>query len=236
MQKEKVYAFDFDGTLTTRDTFLAFIRHAKGNLSFVWRMMLHSPWLVMMKLGLYPNWKAKQRVFSYFFKGMSIEDFNQQCWFFAYDKRSLIRPKAIEAIRQAQSEGAKVLIVSASVENWVGRCLEAALATAPQQPTISSPTGKATGRRDSGNGGREGAPNAQQPSPITFLCTQIEVKDEHLTGRLLGKNCYGQEKVDRIKEVLPQREDYELIAYGDSRGDKEMLDYADERHYKPFRR
>ena len=218
MQKEKVYAFDFDGTLTTRDTFLAFIRHARGNLAFLWGMLLHSPWLVLMKLGLYPNWKAKQRVFAHFFKGMTIDDFNQQCWFFAYDKRSLIRPKAIEALRQAQAEGARVLIVSASVENWVGRCIEAALATAPQQPSISSPTG----------GGREGA--------ITLLCTNIEVDGEHLTGRLLGKNCYGAEKVNRIQETLPQREDYELIAFGDSRGDKEMLDYADERHYKPFRR
>ena len=214
MQKEKVYAFDFDGTLTTRDTFLAFIRHARGNLAFLWGMLLHSPWLVLMKLGLYPNWKAKQRVFAHFFKGMTIDDFNQQCWFFAYDKRSLIRPKAIEALRQAQAEGARVLIVSASVENWVGRCIEAAMATAPQQPST----------------------NTQQPTPITYLCTQIEVDGEHLTGRLLGKNCYGVEKVNRIKEALPQREGYELIAYGDSRGDKEMLDYADERHYKPFRR
>lgn len=218
MQKEKVYAFDFDGTLTTRDTFLAFIRHARGNLAFLWGMLLHSPWLVLMKLGLYPNWKAKQRVFAHFFKGMTIDDFNQQCWFFAYDKRSLIRPKAIEALRQAQEEGARVLIVSASVENWVGRCIEAALATAPQHPSISSPTG----------GGREGA--------ITLLCTNIEVDGERLTGRLLGKNCYGAEKVNRIQEALPQREGYELIAFGDSRGDKEMLDYADERHYKPFRR
>ena len=147
MQKEKVYAFDFDGTLTTRDTFLAFIRHARGNLAFLWGMLLHSPWLVLMKLGLYPNWKAKQRVFAHFFKGMTIDDFNQQCWFFAYDKRSLIRPKAIEALRQAQAEGARVLIVSASVENWVGRCIEAALATAPQQPS----------------------PNTQHPTAINIL-------------------------------------------------------------------
>jgi phosphoserine phosphatase len=224
MVKEKVYAFDFDGTLTTHDTFLAFIRHARGNMSFLWGMMLHAPWLVLMKLGLYPNWKAKQRVFAHFFKGMPIDDFNQACWFFAYDKRHLIRPKAIDAIREAQAEGAQVLVVSASVENWVSRCIEATLATAPQHPSISSPTG----------GGREGA--SQQPSPITYLCTQVEVADNRLTGRLLGRNCYGAEKVRRIEEALPHRERYELIAFGDSRGDKEMLEYADERHFKPFRR
>ena len=223
MQKEKVYAFDFDGTLTTRDTFLAFIRHARGSLAFLWGMLLHSPWLVLMKLGLYPNWKAKQRVFAHFFKGMTIDDFNQQCWFFAYDKRSLIRPKAIEALRQAQAEGARVLIVSASVENCVGRCIEAALATAPQQPSTNTQHPSTS-------------PPKQGAWGVLYLCTQIEVDGEHLTGRLLGKNCYGAEKVNRIQEALPQREGYELIAFGDSRGDKEMLDYADERHYKPFRR
>ena len=46
---------------------------------------------------------------------------------------------------------------------------------------------------------------------------------------------YGQEKVERIRSLFPQRDTYQLIAYGDSRGDKEMLDYADEKHYRPFR-
>lgn len=225
MKKEKVYAFDFDGTLTTRDTFLAFIRHARGNIAFVWGMMLHAPRLVLMLLGMYPNWKAKQRVFAHFFKGMTIDDFNQRCWFFAYEKRHLIRPKAIEALRQAQAEGAQVLVVSASVENWVSRCIEAALATAPH-----------TAKKDSEEKSLTSNDNSLSSNNPTFLCTRIEVKNNRLTGRLLGRNCYGEEKVRRIEEALPHRERYHLIAYGDSRGDKEMLEYADERHYKPFRR
>ena len=36
-------------------------------------------------------------------------------------------------------------------------------------------------------------------------------------------------------QLLPKRDNYILVAYGDSRGDKELLDYADVRHYKPFR-
>jgi phosphoserine phosphatase len=43
------------------------------------------------------------------------------------------------------------------------------------------------------------------------------------------------EKVNRLKELYPERETYHLMAYGDSRGDKELLDYADERNYKLFR-
>ena len=51
----KVYAFDFDGTLTTCDTLLAFIRYAKGTPAFVRGFLRHAHLLVLMKLRLYPN-------------------------------------------------------------------------------------------------------------------------------------------------------------------------------------
>jgi phosphoserine phosphatase len=69
---------------------------------------------------------------------------------------------------------------------------------------------------------------------VKVLGTQIEVADGSLTGRFLTKNCYGQEKVKRLLEQYPDRREYHLTAYGDSRGDKEMLAFADESYYKPF--
>lgn len=67
---------------------------------------------------------------------------------------------------------------------------------------------------------------------VKVLGTQIEVKDGCLTGRFLTKNCYGQEKVNRILALYPDRNTYHLTAYGDSRGDKELLAFADESHYQ----
>ena len=67
---------------------------------------------------------------------------------------------------------------------------------------------------------------------VKVLGTQIEVKDGRLTGRFLTKNCYGQEKVNRILALYPDRNTYHLIAYGDSRGDKELLAFADEAYYQ----
>ena len=61
------------------------------------------------------------------------------------------------------------------------------------------------------------------------------VKDGVLTGRFLTRNCYGEEKVNRLNALYPNRQDYHLIAFGDSRGDKELLAFADESHFKPFR-
>lgn len=194
---KKIVAFDFDGTLTTKDTLLVFIRFAQGSKDFWLGFLRFAHLLVLMKLGLYPNWKAKQKVFAHFFEGMRIEDFNEFCLRFAQDHQHLLRPKGIEALHQALSDGAEVMIVSASIDNWV-------------KPFFENQS-------------------------IQILGTQIEVKDGLLTGRFLSKNCYGQEKVDRIQAIYPHREDYHLTAYGDSRGDKELLAFADESHYKPFR-
>ena len=191
----KILAFDFDGTLTTRDTLLAFIRYAKGTRAFLWGFLRHAHLLVLMKLRLYPNWKAKQCIFSYFFKGTSLDDFDALCRQFAADNRHLLRLEGIKTLLKAEADGAKVLIVSASIDNWVQHFF-----------------------RD-----------------VTIIGTQIEVSDGYLTGRFLTPNCYGEEKVRRLLELYPDRSMYYLIAYGDSRGDKELLAFADEAHYKPFR-
>ena len=70
---KRLYAFDFDGTLTTADTLLVFIRYACGTWRFFWGFLVHSPLLVLMKLKLYPNYRAKQRIFAWFFRGMEAE-------------------------------------------------------------------------------------------------------------------------------------------------------------------
>jgi len=192
---KKIYAFDFDGTLTTKDTLIEFIRYAKGSMALGLGFLRYAHLLVLMKLGLYPNYKAKQKVFAHFFKDTTLDDFNALCKAFAASSSHLLRPNAIEAIDLAIKEESEVVIVSASIDNWV-------------QPFFPQ---------------------------VKVVGTQIEVIDGKLTGRFLSKNCYGQEKVNRILSLYPNRQDYHLTAYGDSRGDKEMLAFADESYFKPFR-
>jgi len=192
---KKIVAFDFDGTLTTRDTLLEFIRFVVGTGPFLYGFLKYAHQLVLMKLHLYPNYKVKEHIFSHFFKGITLERFDSDCMAFAEANRHLLRPQGVEALEQAKTEGAEILIVSASIDNWV-------------KPFFSN---------------------------VTVLGTQVEIKEGRLTGRFLTKNCYGQEKVNRILAQYPNRETYYLTAYGDSRGDREMLAFADESYYKPFR-
>lgn len=200
--KKKIYCFDFDGTLTTSDTLLEFIKYAKGRGRFLMVFLMYSPLLVLMKLHLYPNWKAKQQIFAHLFAGMRIEKFDALCRGFAEESQHLLRPKGITLMHEALVAGAQVFIVSASIDNWVHPFFD-----------------------------------IRNLKGVQVLGTQIEVEDGKLTGNFKSNNCYGKEKVHRITEALKsfERSEYEIEAFGDSRGDKEMLAFADKGHFKPFR-
>lgn len=65
-----------------------------------------------------------------------------------------------------------------------------------------------------------------------LLCTTLEENGEQFTGRLQGANCRCQEKVNRLQGLLGDLAQYELYAYGDSAGDKQMLEVADHANFR----
>ncbi len=199
MKKKIVVAFDFDGTITNNDTFIDFIIYSKGIWSFCWGFFLYSPLLIAFKLGLYSNWKLKQKIFSYYFRGMSINYFDEICRsYFSYKRETILRKRACEAIQKYKEEGCLLIIVSASIENWI-------------------------------------LPFSSYLGIDKVLATQIEVNEKGiLTGKFKSNNCYGKEKVLRLQMLLRDRSSYKLIAFGDSRGDKELLSFADNAFYKEF--
>lgn len=75
-------------------------------------------------------------------------------------------------------------------------------------------------------------------SGLEILGTELELDDTgKLSGKILGGNCRGEEKVRRIKDYL-NLDDYESVSvYGDTDGDLAMLELASRGRgfYKPFR-
>jgi len=190
--------FDFDGTITKDDSLLKFIRFVVGDFRFVFGVVVLSPILVAYKLKLIPNYKAKQKMLSWFFKGMSEEGFMKVASDYSLvyiDK--ILRPKAMEKIAWHKQQGHKVVVVSASIEC----CLK---------------------------------PWCEQ-NGLDLIATQIETKNGLVTGRFLTKNCYGIEKANSVKEAYNLNDYDHIYAYGDSRGDKELLALSDVNYYKPFR-
>lgn len=191
VNKRIVAVFDFDGTITTKDTFVDFIRFCYGPMKCYWGFLLHLPLILLMKLHFYPNWKCKQKVFKWFFSDVLYSDFSRSCEEYSLHSDNLLRKEVVSEICELKSNGATIYVVSASITDWV-------------RP-ICLPLGV-----------------------DVVLGTEVEINQLHqLTGNFSSKNCYGQEKVERLLRVEPKRSDYYLIAYGDSRGDKEMLEFAD---------
>lgn len=190
--------FDFDGTITKKDTLIEFIRYYHGTSKLLYGLCVLSPVLAAYKTGVIPNWKAKEKMLQFFFKGHSVKKFNDMCLEFTKGCiPSLIRPQAMNAIETHIKNNDHVYVVSASPENWV-------------------------------------RPWCEQMN-IKCIATCLETKDGHLTGRMSGKNCHGEEKVERIKHSITLGNYSEVFAYGDTEGDKPMLALAHKAFYKPFR-
>ncbi|MEV4884923.1 HAD family hydrolase [Chitinophaga ginsengisegetis] len=112
--------FDFDGTITTRDTLWEIIRHHRGRAAMYAGMIQLLPALLRFKLKMLPAQQMKEEVLQYFFAEMPVHDFSEGCESFCREKLpALIRPQALAAIRNHQQQGHHVVVVSASAQDWV---------------------------------------------------------------------------------------------------------------------
>lgn len=69
---------------------------------------------------------------------------------------------------------------------------------------------------------------------VELLCTELERREVGWVPRLVGANCKGPEKVRRLEQHLGPLEGLTIEAYGDSKGDRELLEAAALPHYRSF--
>jgi len=198
--KRIVAAFDFDGTLTRRDTLLPFLSYCIGRRKLGAALLRNALWIAAYKLKLYSNARAKERLFSACLKGFSVEKVREKAEQFAVTHAHLLRPETTKRLQELAEIGASIYIVTASMELWVRPLLETAI----------------------------------KSQELHYLTTQPEVCAGKLTGCFATPNCYGKEKVRRLLAAEPRREEYWLYAFGDSRGDSELLALADYPFYRTF--
>lgn len=183
----KIAFFDFDGTITKHDTFIEFAKFSLGRKCLYVAILKNSFNLAMWKMGFLSNAKTKQRLFSTLFKGKEYE------WFKTYGVRFKeiingdLNSDVLNKLRKHKADGHKVVIVSASIPEWI-------------------------------------CPWASENCVNAVIGTEIEVDANGIiTGVFLTSNCYGEEKVNRIKAMFPDVDNYESWGYGDSKGDSQML-------------
>lgn len=118
-QKTHIAVFDFDGTLTTKDTFIEFAYFVHGRLYTWFTILLFSPLLLLMKLHLANNSKVKQLMFSFLYKGMDYLRFKQLGSDFANIIDSFVRKSTFYELNNFKHNAVPIYIVSASIDAWV---------------------------------------------------------------------------------------------------------------------
>lgn len=189
--------FDFDGTLTRRDSFVPFLRFAFGNRAFAFRMISMLPAAIRYLAKGMTRDELKAVLIASFLEGARVDWVEQRASEFsrAYWHR-LMRPAGLRAVAAEVASGAQVTLCSASPRLVLG------------------PFADVLG--------------------IKLIATELEVADGKLTGKISGNNCRCEAKVLRLEAAYGPLAKFRLRAWGDTRGDHELLAAAQEPHWRHF--
>jgi len=193
-----IVAFDFDGTLTVRDSFNAFLRWRVPPARFNAGLARLAPALAAYALNR-DRGRLKAAAVKEFLSGLTAAEVTEEAGRFcdaAWDR--FMRPDALACWKGWQVKNARMVIVTAS-------------------PAITI------------------EPWARRLGADDLLGTRLKCDaDGRILGPLAGENCRAAEKVARLKERFG--EDVTLAAaYGDTTGDAEMLQIAEEAGFRRFK-
>ena len=193
MSRTTWVAFDFDGTLTRRDTLLPFLRFGFGSATVALALARESPTLLGYAGGWVANDVAKQRLLSRVLCGVDQQALHELGERFA---RSVgpgrLRQDVVGRLRDHLDAGHRCVLVTASL----------AIYTRPWALSMGF---------------------------SEVLATNLEFDSrQRATGAFAGGNCWGPEKARRLRMLLG--DEPLAFAYGDSRGDREMLAMAQKAH------
>jgi phosphatidylglycerophosphatase C len=197
MGKETVAAFDFDGTITTKDTFIPFLFKAFRKSKVLSSFVQLTPKAFLVGVGLSDRDHFKGHLVQSLFHRESVERFRELGSQYAKTLAPIYRAAALNRIEWHKSNGHRCIMVSASLDLYL------------------NDVSKSLGFDD-------------------LLCTVLSHNNRFFDGTLKGGNCRRIEKVNRLRSLLGDLENYEIYSYGDSIGDQEMIAIADHGFYRPF--
>ena len=195
--KSIVAYFDFDGTLTNKDTLLPFLIHAIGWSKFILNLPRLLPVVILYLFNIISNEEAKDRALIILIRGYSFTVLDEKAKSFALLKLGkYLKPEIFSRLEYHFEHCHTIILVSANLALYLNHF-------------------------------------ARMHEIDDVIATEVEFVDQVCTGYLATHNCYGPEKVSRIKAYLAQRQiSYTYsYGYGNSHGDNELLDYVDEGYF-----
>lgn len=183
--KRTLILSDFDGTLTLCDTMLDIIIFHCGRLGLCLALLRVLPWLLLMKLGLYSNHHAKERLLKHCFGGMTRQELQALAKHYSASRRDkIIRQSLYQQIEQSRKDGAEVIVISASPEIWVSQFVPDITVLGTQLEFV-----------DDVFTGRFASPNCYGPEKVRRLLDYIPSLSTHRSDYHI--TAYGDSRGDR---------------------------------------
>jgi phosphatidylglycerophosphatase C len=192
-----IVAFDFDGTLTVRDSFTAFLRWRAGPLAFACQAIRLIPAALRYLLDR-DRGRIKAAAARVYLGGLTRAELAAEAEAFAARcAPSLLRPDALATWRDWRDQGATMVIVTASPAMVV-------------------------------------RPFAERLGADELIGTEFafDARDR-LAAAFASPNCRGPAKVERLEARFGPGVRL-AAAYGDTDGDREMLQIAEVKGYRVF--
>jgi phosphatidylglycerophosphatase C len=115
---KKLYCFDFDGTLTYKDTMFMYLKFYDP-IKFQIQFLKHVPLFVLLKLKLAETEKVKKSFIGSILKGQTQEKIEKKSkQFFEEHYPKIIRENALDFIQNIDRDNTQSLLVTASLDIW----------------------------------------------------------------------------------------------------------------------
>lgn len=122
---KKLYCFDFDGTLTYKDTMFMYLKFYDPT-RFRLQFLKHVPLFVLLKLKLADTEKVKKSFIGSILKGQTQEKIEKKSrQFFEHYYPKIVRENALDFIQNIDHNNTRSLLVTASLDIWAKPFAEA---------------------------------------------------------------------------------------------------------------
>ena len=112
--------FDFDGTISNKDSFVAFMKFTHGTPVFIMGMAMGFLTFFGWKIGLVKSHYTKVKALRSFYKGWTEERMiDARKRFTAEVIPNILFPKGLEKIKWHKEQGHRIIVVTASCGEWL---------------------------------------------------------------------------------------------------------------------
>lgn len=120
-KKPIIAVFDFDGTITTRDSFIPFLVHTAGLWPTTRKLTMLVPEAIKYLFRTISRQELKEKILMKFFAGMPISQLREHGEAFARSASlaSLIRPEAKRRIEWHKQQKHRCILISAAIDSYL---------------------------------------------------------------------------------------------------------------------